>query len=180
MKKLNLISFLLLLIVSFSCTEKESSKLVKTEKKKSRIVVKTDKVMADRLLTAKIQGMMCEKGCGSSIRKELMHTDAVESCEFDFESDRKENMVKIAFDKDKITADKLISILNSMNEKQFKVSKSQTSTIETKTEKPEEKDESSLKPGHVSVEKDEARTNASDTIHETPNLLQIFSRIITG
>lgn len=179
MKHLTPIS-LLFLFIAFSCAEK-SKKIAKKEVRKMHILVKTDEVKANRLLTATIEGMVCEKGCGSSIRKELLHTNAVESCEFDYQSDRKTNTVKISFDKDKISADKIVSILNTMNEKQFKVLETRTENYESKIafcpylrkKCHQQKDISSLNS-------DEAKVKVSDTLAETPNLLQIFSRLITG
>ncbi len=176
--------FFLLVLLSgvFSCSGGSRPQIVKHEKKKSHILIKTDKVEADKMLSAKIEGMMCEKGCGSSIRKELMNTNAVQSCEFDFESDRKENRVSIAFDQDKISVDRLISILNKINDKQFRVTKSSTSDIQPGKPTDDSKEESYIQEESTDVhlQKDEAHIVSADSTFETPNLLQIFSRIITG
>jgi cation transport ATPase len=181
MKLLSPIFLSVLLLGVFSCSDGAERKIVKSEKKKTHIFIQTDKVEADKMLNAKIEGMMCEKGCGSSIRKELMNTNAVQSCEFDFESDRKQNTVKIAFDADKISADRLISILNKINDKQFKVKETTTTSIESKPKNEDKSDlESSSTEKTSSVEKDEAHIIVADSTFETPNLLQIFSRIITG
>ncbi|MGV3630882.1 MAG: heavy-metal-associated domain-containing protein [Bacteroidota bacterium] len=181
MKSLSPIFLLLLVTGAFSCSNGAERKVVTTEKKKTHIVIQTDKVQADKMLNAKIEGMMCEKGCGSSIRKELMNTNAVESCEFDFESDRKQNTVKIAFDKDKISVDRLITILNQINNKQFKVKETNTTTIVASPDSEESSsDESSSTEEISSIEKEEAHVIAADSTFETPNLLQIFSRLITG
>ena len=56
---------------------------------------------------------------GGTIRSELWETAAIESCEFDFEQGRERNIAKIAFDKDKITVDQIISIVSNLNEGQF-------------------------------------------------------------
>lgn len=181
MKYLSPIFLLALLSGVFSCYDGAERKVIKTEKKKTHIFIKTDKVEADKMLNAKIEGMMCEKGCGSSIRKELMNTNAVQSCEFDFESDRKENTVKIAFDKDKISADRLINILNKINNKQFKVKETNTTCIEAGPKSQDNSiEESSSTEETSSIEKEEAHVVSADSTFETPNLLQIFSRIITG
>ncbi|MCE3294989.1 MAG: hypothetical protein K0R65_703 [Crocinitomicaceae bacterium] len=182
MKLLSPIFLLVLLSSAFSCSNGAEHKVIKSEKKKTHIVIQTDEVKADKMLSAKIEGMMCEKGCGSSIRKELMNTHAVQSCEFDFDSDRKENTVKIAFDKSKISVDQLITILNKINDKQFKVKETNTSNIESSSNKEEKAGEETISTEETSsIEKEEeAHVVAADTTFETPNLLQIFSRIITG
>lgn len=173
---------IILVATAVSCTSDNSKTESKTVKK-TNIIVKTNTVKADKMLTVNIDGMVCEKGCGSSIRKELLRTDAVESCEFDFQTDRKTNTVKIAFDKDKITVDKIVSILNSMNEKQFKVLDTTTTVFESKnTSKSNSSSEEIQKESSSSTSKDEAKIEMSDTTidHDAPNLLQVFSRLITG
>lgn len=191
MKNIAPLSFILL-VFSYSCSENKVSSEKNPDgfsNKKIHIVVQTSDVKADKVLNANIDGMVCEKGCGSSIRKELLNTHAVESCEFDFQNDRKTNLVKIAFDQDKITVDRIISILNAMNEKQFKVIDTSTSDFESKNNvkeskvkeietsantTPEMKEEVDVLP--KSIESEETGGGSM----ETPNLLQIFSRLITG
>jgi copper chaperone CopZ len=76
-------------------------------------------------------------GCGSSIRKELYNTKGVSEVEFDFEEDRKTNIAKIKFDKNKVSVEEMVSIVNTMNENQFKVGKTETENINTKNSKEE-------------------------------------------
>ncbi|MFN5417941.1 MAG: heavy-metal-associated domain-containing protein [Flavobacteriia bacterium] len=178
-----IVPFSIILVATAVSCSSDNSKTASKTVKKTNIIVKTNTVKANKMLTVNIDGMVCEKGCGSSIRKELLHTDAVESCEFDFQTDRKTNVVKIAFDKDKITADKIISILNTMNEKQFKVIDTTTSAFESKNEtKINSKIEESQKESNTTISKDEAKIEMSDSTidHDAPNLLQVFSRLITG
>jgi hypothetical protein len=148
-------------------------------KEGKELTVKTEaseiKVVANRMLIADIEGMVCKMGCGGSIRKEMLKTEAIESCEFDFEEERKENVVKIAFDKEKISADKIVSILNTINDKQFTISKVETSTIEKTAVIIRE-----TKHNNCSSNKEESQFEVSEVRLETPNLLQLFSRLITG
>ena len=117
-------TFLLFIFLFSACSaEKNDNKVIRKVSVKSYVA---PIVHADRLLTIEIEGMMCEMGCGASIRKELKGTAAVSSVEYDFVEDREVNVAKIAFDKDKISVDKIISILTTMNDKQFKVGKSST------------------------------------------------------
>lgn len=177
----SILSIGLIASVFVSACSSSSDKTNTKEVKKTHISIQTSEVQANKLLTVDIDGMVCEKGCGSSIRKELMNTNAIESCEFDFQTDRKTNTVKIAFDKDKITVDKIVSILNTMNEKQFKVLESHTNEFITKnTGKKSEIQVEESSEESSSVEKEEAKIQVSDSTNDTPNLLQLFSRLITG
>lgn len=134
-------------------------------------VAVAEKVLPNRMLTLEIEGMVCEKGCGSSIRKELKSTGAVANCSFDFEEERKANVAKIAFDKNKITADEIIKIVSSMNEKQFSVTKSETVQLEEAAVSEEATTGSNSK--------ERAKINVSETSFEMPNLLRLFSRLIS-
>ena len=80
-------------------------------------------VEPNRLLTMEVDGMVCQMGCGGAIRKELKKTGAVSNCEFDFEEERKTDVVKIAFDKEKISVDQLVNIVGKINDGQFRVGK---------------------------------------------------------
>ena len=178
-----IVPFLIILVATSVSCSSDTSKTESKTVKKTNIVVKTNTVKADKMLTVNIDGMVCEKGCGSSIRKELLHTKAIESCEFDFQTDRKTNTVKIAFDKDKITVDKIVAILNSMNEKQFKVIDTTTTAFESKnSSKSSSKIEENYNESSSTSSKDEAKIEMSDSTidHDAPNLLQVFSRLITG
>lgn len=168
MKHLLLFFFSLLLFLSCS-TEKEKT-ISKTK------FVKTKQVSANRLLDAEISGMVCKMGCGASIRKEMLATKAVESCEIDYEDDRETNRVKIAFDKEIISADELISKINSMNDKQFKVISSESKQFESKNKSEttliEEKPDKSTSESKLKI--------SEENDFNMPNLLSLFSKLITG
>jgi mercuric ion binding protein len=86
-------------------------------------------VVGNRMLTLEIEGMTCVMGCGGSIRNELAETKAIESCDFDFEQGREKNIAKIAYDKDKITVDEIISIVSNLNDGQFSVGSKSSNDI---------------------------------------------------
>ena len=118
---------------------------------------------------AKVKGMVCKMGCGGAIRKELKATNAVANVDFDFEEERPSNNAKISFDKDKISVDKIISIITSINDGQFKVGKSSSEDlIESST--PDTKDEN---------DSEDIKVNVSSSGFEMPNLLDVFSDLIT-
>lgn len=129
--------------------------------------VQTD-VVPDRMLTMEVEGMVCEMGCGSSIRKELINLGGVSAVEFDFEEERASNTAKIAFDKDKVSVDEIVKAVSSINKGQFSVGKVSSEAIQQ---------------NHV--QQDEA-TGADETSQaemqsvgfEIPNLLDFFAEII--
>jgi mercuric ion binding protein len=111
--------------LTLSCSDSKSSEATVTATEKNQEIP----VVANRMLTLEIEGMTCVMGCGGSIRSELAETKAIESCEFDFEQGRDKNIAKIAFDKDKITVDKIIDIVAKMNKGQFSVGKNSSEDI---------------------------------------------------
>ena len=88
------------------------------------------KVIANRILSIEIEGMTCEMGCGGSIRKELKATKGVARVQFiDFDENKKIQKAEISFDTNIITADEMVRIITTMNEKQFKVGKMNSEAI---------------------------------------------------
>ena len=118
------VSFLLL---TASCGGSGEKKILSIEKKE---VIKTpEKVAVNRELSVDIAGMTCEQGCGGTIRMALKETGAVDRCSFDFKEGRTVNTAYITFDKDKISPDKILSIIAKLNDKQFTTSNPATKTI---------------------------------------------------
>ena len=123
------IAVVALLIVVSSCAGSGEKKIISVEKK---IVLKEPAVVhPNRELSVIVSGMSCEHACGGAIRMALKGTNAVDRCSFDFVTDRKENTAFITFDKDKISADEIIQIIEELNDGQFTTGKTTTKTIET-------------------------------------------------
>ena len=97
----------------------------------------SENVVANRKLIMEVNGMTCVMGCGSSIRKDLYNTKGVSEVEFDFEEDRKTNLAKIKFDKNIVSVEEMVSIVNAMNENQFTVGKTETENINIKNSEEE-------------------------------------------
>ena len=167
--KVILAVFVSILVLSACNSTKNENKVIRKVTVKSYVA---PIVNPDRMLTIEIEGMMCEMGCGASIRKELKATTAVSSVEYDFEEDRKVNVAKIAFNKDKISVDKIISILSTMNDKQFKVGKSSS----------ENYTEDKVNDTIVSEIEHESNTSTENFISvqnnkfETTNFFSLFTR----
>lgn len=153
-----------------SCSSGEK-KIISVEKKV--VYKKLDPVHANRKLAVEVSGMSCEHACGGSIRMALKETGAVDRVSYDFESGRKSNTAYITFDKSKISADKIVSIIESINDKQFKTGKLSSTDLEegTKTSSPSTTVVSETKTSKINVK-------VPETSWEMPNVLKFFARLL--
>ena len=124
--------------------------------------------------------MTCVMGCGASIRKELFATNAVCSVEFDFEKGRKSNTAKIAFDKDKITVDKIVELVSKMNEKQFKVGKTSSKEFTCLSTDEICSSESKCSSNKKCSDSEEDCKIKTSTNLGIPNFLNLISRFFTN
>lgn len=165
-----------LLLLTASCGGSGEKKILSVEKKE---VLKTpEKVAVNRELSVDIAGMSCEQGCGGTIRMALKETGAVERCSFDFKEGRNVNTAYITFDKDKISPDKILSIISKLNDKQFKTSNPATKTLE-ETAPAEGTKTSSLKTAvpDVSFAKSEQLKTGAVAV-QFPDLFELLSRLV--
>ena len=110
-----------------ACSSEPKVIHLRTEKGQKEAKVQ---VNANRILSIEIEGMTCEMGCGGSIRKELKATKGVARVEFiDFDEKKKIQNAEISFDTNIITADEMVKIITTMNDKQFKVGKISSEAI---------------------------------------------------
>jgi len=109
---------LLTLILVIGCSETKKNV---ADKKTIATVTKKEKVTPNATSTLSIEGIVCKMGCGASIRKALNDEGGVANCEIDFEEERKVNVLKINYDSTLISQQKMILLLSSINERQFKV-----------------------------------------------------------
>ena len=173
-QKMKKIIYLLISLVILSCNSESKKEITRTEHIKNQ-QDNSPKVNPNKLLTIEIDGMSCVMGCGSSIRKELYATKGVSEVDFDFEEERTTNIAKIKFDKDLVTVDEMIKILNTMNENQFKVGKTTTENIEISPKYQEENSGQEEESEHQ--EKSIIKTS-SNTI-ETSSFVNLLSRFFT-
>jgi hypothetical protein len=152
-------SFAFLFLLFFSCSSSEVENTIENQE-----------VVANQLLSIELEGMVCQMGCGGSIRKELKETGAVVNCDFDFEDEREINSAKISFDKDKISAQEIINIISSMNDNQFTIVSSSSKDVQIQSVNPDEEKSNS---------KQESKVKITEPTFEFPNLLKLFSRIIS-
>jgi copper chaperone CopZ len=87
-------------------------------REKGQKTLKT-KVIGTKKMTTEIEGMTCEMGCGGSIRKALKEIGGVERVQYDFVEGRKKQVALITYDAAKIDAQKMLQLIQTINEKQF-------------------------------------------------------------
>jgi len=167
MKKTVLLSFFTCVLV-VSCTDESSTskKIISKEK------VIIDAVKANQFVAFEVKGMVCKMGCGSTIRKALLNTKAVANCEVQYESDRATNFVKVGFDKDKISKEELITLIEQLNKKQFKVIDSKDNKQQTSIKKSRSK---TINPEVMNPSPQMEETNV-----DMPNLIDIYTRLVTS
>ena len=107
--------FIFLSVIFFSCNE-TGEKSIPVSVKKSKPVIVRSNCQADFA----VEGMVCQMGCGGSIRKELKMTNAVERVEVNFIEEQKVQVVHVSYDSTLINTTKMTALLNAMNDRQFK------------------------------------------------------------
>jgi copper chaperone CopZ len=122
MKKLLfiIISFSLLLL---SCSENSNNE-ANTVKKIS---------VANQKITFEVEGMVCKMGCGGSIRKALLETKSVSQVDVDYQDDRTKQIVSVFYNKGQINKSAIVKLLETINDKQFKIAVLDEQAIAAKT-----------------------------------------------
>lgn len=172
MKKILYIGILVSLIAACESSA-EPSKSADTSAKSEKLNKKELAVTPNRKLTLEVEGMVCEMGCGGTIRKELKGTGGVARCSFDFKGENVPSTATIEFDKDKISADRIAKIIEKLNDGQFTVDKMDTETITAEVSKTVEAEPT----------KSDSKTSAPVQLSETsnfqlPNFLGILSDLL--
>jgi hypothetical protein len=75
--------------------------------------------VANTKLALNVKGMVCKMGCGGSIRKELLATNAVEKVEVDFVEEKESQLITVYYNNSLSSKEKLLKVINEMNDKQF-------------------------------------------------------------
>lgn len=152
------------LLFSACSSEKQTENVAENTVETAKTVVHPN-----QLLTMEIDGMVCQMGCGGSIRKGLKETNGVASVEFDFEEERKTNIAKIAYDKSIVSSEELIKVVSKLNEGQFLVGtvSFEDMTIPAKTTKTSS-----------SKSSEESKVEVSSTYVKLPNLFDLFSGLL--
>ena len=68
-----------------------------------------------------VKGMVCQMGCGGSIRKALKETCAVERVEVNYIDSLEEQVIKVHYDREQIAPQQMLQVLSELNDRQFSV-----------------------------------------------------------
>ena len=147
--------------VASACSSESETENSENEEATSEVAV----VVPNRVLTMEVDGMVCEMGCGGSIRKELNGTGGVSAVEFDFEDERETNIATISFDKNLVTVDQIVEAVSKMQDGQFTVGKTSSETLDV-VSSTENNTSSSTETSNIDV---------SSSSVEMPNLLDLLS-----
>jgi Cu+-exporting ATPase len=163
MKRIFLFVMLGLILTACSSDVQVDSKQTQAE------VSDVELMVPNRLLTVEIEGMVCEMGCGGSIRKDLKATGGVCDVTFDYKEDRNTNFVAVTYDSQRISEQEMIECLSELNDGQFTVGKTESEAFQAE----------------ISNEKIEAKSSenskidvASSSVFQMPNLLDLLSGLL--
>lgn len=181
--KASTILFATPLLLLAACSQNDESgekKIISVEKKE--VLKEPVKVFPNQTMTVKVKGMSCEHSCGGSIRMALKETGAVDRCSFDFKEERPENTAIITYDDKKISPKKIISIIETINDKQFTTADPTVKPItankannKVSTEKIESKETSFVAPAESSEENVASFGGSSDY----SGVINLFTYILT-
>lgn len=73
-------------------------------------IIKNDEVIANTSCSLIVEGMMCEKGCKSTIQQKLSNTNGVVACVVEYE----EKTVVIDFDNNVVSSEELIQVVDEI------------------------------------------------------------------
>lgn len=135
----------------------------------------SDKSESDDVTNAvaefEVEGMVCEMGCGATLRKGLYETGFISEVKVDYDEENPSNAIKVYFDNKNITTDKMEEIIESLNENQFKANLISVEELSSSDQKKyrEKHSESSAKPSGV---------KASTQTFSIPNLTELLNSLI--
>lgn len=97
-------------------------------------VADENNISPTHMATFEIEGMMCQKGCGSAIRKGLYDTGGVSEVEVAFDEANPVNIIKVFFDSNKTSTDKMITVIGGLADNLYsaKLTKVSQTTISSK------------------------------------------------
>jgi hypothetical protein len=89
--------------------------------------------VANQKITLEVEGMVCKMGCGGSIRKALLETKSVSQVDVDYQDDRTKQIVSVSYNKGQINKSAIVKLLETINDKQFKIAVIDEQAIAAKT-----------------------------------------------
>ena len=130
-------------------------------------------VSPTHMATFEVEGMMCQKGCGSAIRKSLYETGGVSEVEVTFSEENPVNEIKVFFDINKTSTEKMIVVIGDLAESRYsarlkKVTESTISPMKVNYD---------IKPTKHSVQNIPTREVSTKTL-SFPNLTKLLNGLI--
>lgn len=105
-----------LLVLFISCSQTNT----KNEQNEPQAKV-CKSVKANTTQEIGVKGMVCQMGCGGSIRKALKETCAVERVEVNYIDSLEEQVIKVHYDRKQIAPQQMLQVLAGLNDRQFTV-----------------------------------------------------------
>lgn len=128
MKKVILFSGLFVFLMS--CSSNKTENAGNNDVARAQTSDDHKNVKPTTVLTAEIAGMSCEKGCGSSIRKELFTNGGVSKVEYaDFDEEKEYNVIKVYYDDNAISEDDIILALTTMESHKYTIENPQSTPL---------------------------------------------------
>ena len=134
----------------------------------------TDEALEMRIASYEIEGMVCEMGCGSSLRKGLYATNAVDEVEVEYEEERKQNLIHVHYQSGKTTTVEMLKVIQELNDGQFTAKLIEDNLDESGTRADDNENESASTTFSDDVEGLEAN---SETF-TLPNLTELINSLI--
>lgn len=97
----------------------EEVEMEQTEVVAEEFVGQEVNVIATHIAVFEIEGMMCQKGCGSIIRKGLYETGGVSEVEVAFEDENPVNEIRVFFDKKNTSIEDMISVIGKLADNRY-------------------------------------------------------------
>ncbi|HRO74835.1 MAG TPA: heavy metal-associated domain-containing protein [Crocinitomicaceae bacterium] len=128
MKKVLLFSGLVVFLMS--CSNNKTENTANNDVAQEQTLDDHKNVKPTTVLTAEIAGMSCEKGCGSSIRKELYGIGGVSKVEYtDFDEEKEYNAIKVYYDENTTSEDDIILALTTMENHKYTLENPQSTPL---------------------------------------------------
>lgn len=119
-----------------------------------------------------VEGMMCQMGCGAAIRKGLYDAGGVSEVEVVFDEENPVSEIKVFFDINKTTTEKMIHVIGGLAEMRY--SAKLIKVTESKIVNVEEDKEVKTMPSLNGLSSSEASTASFGF----PNLTKLLNRLI--
>lgn len=126
-----------------------------------------------RIASFNIEGMVCEQGCGASLRKGLYATDAVDEVALDYKEERKQNLIHVHYTSGKTSPQEMVKLIEGLNEGQFQAQLVEDKLAPKKESTNQTNSESSSKSGSNGT-----GVEASTKSYSLPNLTELLNSLI--